>query len=138
MRKTVSFKVNDVPKFKNLLLDWANQFYEAVWLDSNGHEDKYGLFDGLLAVDALTSIQTDSTNAFENLKEYQASIKDWIFGYLSYDLKNDVERLSSKNHDGLYFPDLFFFQPKKLIRIKENQVDFVYLNFVSDEILEPI
>jgi len=136
LRKTVLFEVSDVPKFKNLVLDWASQFYEAIWLDSNGHKDKYGLFDGLLAVDALTSIQTDSINAFENLKEYQASTRDWIFGYLSYDLKNDVEHLSSMNHDGLFFPDLFFFQPKKLIRIKGNQVEFIYLNFVSDEIEE--
>ncbi len=63
-------------------------------------------------------------------------MNDWIFGYLSYDLKNDVEQLTSNNFDGLQFPELYFFQPKKIIFLKNNQVEFLYLNMVSDE-LEP-
>ena len=54
---------------------------------------------------------------FEKLKEYQTYTNDWIFGYLTYDLKNDVEDLKSNNFDGLEFPDLYFFQPKKLFLI---------------------
>lgn len=134
MRKTVSFQIEDIPEFKSRLLNWANQFYEAVWLESNGHVDKYGAFDAILALDALTSIQTDADKAFENLKEYQTGINDWIFGYLSYDLKNDIENLKSENYDGLNFPELFFFQPKKIVRINGSQVDFIYLNMVDDEI----
>src|SRR5690606_39432371 len=88
----------------------------------------------VLAVDAFTSIQTDYHNAFENLKEYQSITKDWIFGYLTYDLKNDVEDLKSENFDGLQFPDLYFFQPKKLFLFKDNQVEIQYLNAVSDEL----
>ncbi len=95
---------------------------------------KYSSFDAIIAVDALTVLQTDAQNAFENLKEYQSETKDWIFGYLSYDLKNDVEKLSSNNHDGLDFPELLFFQPKRIIKIKGDMVEFNYLNMVSDEI----
>src|SRR5690606_27674283 len=47
-------------------------------------------------------------------------------------LKNDVEPLKSKNFDGLQFPDLYFFQPKKLFLFKDNQVEILYLNVVSD------
>ncbi|MDT7830477.1 anthranilate synthase component I family protein, partial [Pricia sp. S334] len=82
----------------------------------------------------LTSLVTDFQNAFNDLKEYQGQLEDWIFGYFSYDLKNDVEQLTSENYDGLHFPDLYFFQPKKIIRIAGNTVDFVYLNMVDDEI----
>jgi para-aminobenzoate synthetase component 1 len=85
-------------------------------------------------VDAFTSLQTDHQNAFEDLNIYQRTTKDWLFGYLSYDLKNDTEKLYSKNKDGLSFPDLYFFQPKKLIFIKGNQVEFQYLNICADEI----
>ncbi|NJB70096.1 para-aminobenzoate synthetase component 1 [Saonia flava] len=134
MRKKVSFTVPQSTSFKHALLQWAQQFDEVVWLDSNGHNDKYSSFDGLLAVDALTSLVTDSQDAFNDLKEYQNGAKDWIFGYLSYDLKNDVEVLSSSNFDGLEFPELCFFQPKKIIRIKGNKVDFLYLKMVNDEI----
>lgn len=134
MRKTVSFTVDDLSGFKKRLLQWSRQFYEVVWLDGNGHQGKYTSFNSLLAVDGLTAIQTDTDNAFKKLKEYQKETKDWIFGYLTYDLKNDIERLQSNNYDGLHFPDLFFFQPKKIIRIIDNTVDFIYLNMVDDEI----
>ncbi|MEG3659407.1 anthranilate synthase component I family protein [Arenibacter palladensis] len=136
MRKKVSFTVPDIVGFKQSLLHWSQQYYEVVWLDSNGHRSKYSSFDGMLAVDALTSVVTDTTNAFEDLSNYQKNTKDWIFGYLTYDLKNDTELLSSSNADSLNFPELFFFQPKKLIEIKETTVSFHYLNMVADEIEE--
>ena len=136
MRKKVSFTVPDIVGFKQSLLHWSQQYYEVVWMDSNGHKSKYSSFDGMLAVDALTSVVTDSINAFEDLHNYQKNTKDWIFGYLSYDLKNDTELLSSSNADSLNFPELFFFQPKKLIEIKETTVSFHYLTMVADEIEE--
>src|SRR5690606_27379355 len=131
-----SFTVPDIVRFKQSLLHWSQQYYEVVWLDSNGHRNSYSSFDGMLAVDALTSIVTDTQNAFEDLSNYQSNTKDWIFGYLSYDLKNDTERLSSSNTDGLDFPALYFFQPKKLIEIQGTEVTFHYLNMVADEIEE--
>lgn len=136
MRKKVSFTVPDIVRFKQSLLHWSQQFYEVVWLDSNGHKSRYSSFDGMLAVDALTSIVTDTKNAFEDLGSYQSSTKDWIFGYLSYDLKNDTELLTSSNEDNLNFPELYFFQPKKLISIEGTVVTFHYLNMVADEIEE--
>lgn len=134
MRTRVSFTTEDVPSFKSALLYWARQFREIVWLDSNDHKDVYSAFDALLAVDALTSLTTDTRHAFDDLREYQESTGDWLFGYLSYDLKNDVEKLGSANFDGLHFPELHFFQPKKIIRITANTIDFIYLNMVDDEI----
>ncbi|MBL4624804.1 MAG: aminodeoxychorismate synthase component I [Flavobacteriales bacterium] len=35
-----------------------------------------------------------------------------MFGYLSYDLKNEIESLSSENEDGLGFPSIQFIQPE--------------------------
>lgn len=115
-------------------MEWSRQFDEVAWLDSNGHENPYKSFDALMAVDGLTAISTDTHNGFADLAEYQAQVKDWVFGYLSYDLKNDTEHLSSKNFDGLEFPELYFFQPKKIIGIQGNEVQFSYLNMVANEI----
>jgi para-aminobenzoate synthetase component 1 len=122
--------------FKSQLLTWAQQFREVVFLDSNDYPQKYSNYDCILAVDALTSINTDYHNAFEDLKQYQQTTKDWIFGYLSYDLKNDTEELYSSNFDGLQFPDLFFFQPKKLFLLKNNLLEIQYLNLCDDEVEE--
>lgn len=118
---------------------WAQQFEEIIWLDSNNYNyQNYPEYDAILAVDAFTSLKTDFQGAFDQLEEYQNTIKDWIFGYLSYDLKNDTERLTSKNDDNLHFADLYFFQPKKLFLIKNNIVELHYLGMVDDEIEEDI
>lgn len=134
MRTTCTYHLNDAQNFKNQLLIWAQQYDDIVWLDSNKHYQKYSKYDAVLAVDAFTSIQTDFHNAFKHLKEYQNTISDWIFGYLAYDLKNDVEHLQSNNHDGLEFPDLYFFQPKKLFLIQGNSLTIQYLQCVDDKI----
>ncbi len=123
-----------ISKFKNNLLQWAGKFDEAVWLDSNGHTDRYGSFDALLAVDALTSLKMDYQNAFDALENYQKQKADWLFGYLSYDLKNDVEDLISRNADGLGFPDLYFFQPRKIIYLQGNRAVFLYVDMDADEV----
>ncbi|GGG44878.1 para-aminobenzoate synthase [Bizionia arctica] len=107
-------------------------------MDSNQVHQTYSSFDAVLAVDAVTCIKTDYSEAFSRLKEYQSITKDWIFGYLTYDLKNAVEDLKSENIDGLQFPELYFFQPKKLFLFKGDIVEMHYLNMVSDECEEDL
>lgn len=133
LRTHFSKTISNVATFKNQLLLWSQQFREVVFLDSNNYHQQYTSYDCILAVDAFTSIKTDYHNAFDELKQYQQTTKDWLFGYLSYDLKNDVEALQSKNQDGLQFPDLYFFQPKKLFLIKGNQLEVQYLRLCDDE-----
>ncbi|MCF6307005.1 MAG: anthranilate synthase component I family protein [Flavobacteriaceae bacterium] len=130
--KKYSFSLNN--NFKEALLHWAQQFDEVVWLDSNQHQQKHSNYKAILAVDAFTAIKTDYFNAFDQLEEYQFKTKDWLFGYLTYDLKNDVEKLQSNNFDVLHFPDLYFFQPKKIFLFSENEVEIQYLHFVDDEL----
>ncbi|WP_396142207.1 anthranilate synthase component I family protein [Flavobacterium sp.] len=133
MRTTSTKDISSFPNFKTQLLHWANQFREVVLLDSNAYHQKYSSYDAVVAVDAFTSIKTDNENAFQDLYQYQSQTKDWLFGYLSYDVKNDTEELQSNNFDGLAFPDVFFFQPKKLFLIKGNQVEMQYLRMCDDE-----
>ncbi len=134
MRTHQKHLIKDIQKFKEQLLLWAQQFDEVVWLDSNDYHQNYESYDAILAVDAFTSIKTDSYQAFEDLKSYQTLTNDWIFGYLTYDLKNDLEDLTSQNIDGLEFPELYFLQPKKLFLIKGDGVEIQYLRMVDDEI----
>ena len=134
MRTSIIKDISNAKLFKQQILCWAQQFREVVFLDSNEYPQKYSNYDCVLAVDAFTTITTDYYNAFEDLKQYQQTTKDWLFGYLTYDLKNDTEALQSNNFDGLEFPDLFFFQPKKLFLLKGNHLEIQYLNMCDDEI----
>jgi para-aminobenzoate synthetase component 1 len=136
LRVSIYKQISNPAAFKKQLLLWSQQFREVIFMDSNDYPQGYSSYDCLLAVDAFTSIKTDYHNAFEDLKQYQQITKDWLFGYLSYDLKNDVEQLESNNFDGLGFPDLFFFQPKKLFLLKGNELEIQYLNMCDDEVEE--
>ncbi|MFN4764333.1 aminodeoxychorismate synthase component I [Gillisia sp. Q332] len=133
MRTTREYILKNPKEFKEELLEWSRQFEEIAWLDSNEYDQSHSDFDAVLAVQAFTVLKTDFDNGFSKLQEYQEVTKDWIFGYLSYDLKNDVEQLSSRNYDNLHFPDLYFFQPAKIIQLKGETVTFNYLKMVDDE-----
>ena len=133
MRTRRTHQLTHPENFKKQLLNWAQQFDDVIWFDSNNYPSKYSSYDAVLAVDAFTSIRTDYVDAFNKLQEYQSTTKDWIFGYLTYDLKNDVEDLTSSNFDGLDFPELYFFQPKKLFLFKDDSVELCYLRMVDDE-----
>lgn len=136
MRTNILKDIHNPVYFKKQLLIWSQQFREVIFMDSNDYHQNYSSYDCILAVDAFTSLKTDYHNAFEDLKQYQQTIKDWLFGYLSYDLKNDIELLNSNNFDGLDFPDLFFFQPKKIFLLKGNELEILYLNMCDDEVEE--
>lgn len=134
-RTSQKFTVTNISEFKQKLLQFSQQFREVIYLESNQYKQKYSTFDAVFAFDAFTSIQTDYFNGFEKLKEFKKDLNDWLFGYLTYDLKNDVENLKSTNYDGLQFPDLFFFQPKKIVLFSGDEVEFIYLNLCNDEII---
>ena len=134
MRTNQTFTCRLTPQLREQLTVWGCRFREMVWLDSNEYPDLRGRYQAIMAADAFTSIRAEAGDAFDRLQEYRAVTEDWLFGYLTYDLKNEVEALSSHNHDGLAFPDLQFFQPKRLIFFGEDSVTFSYLRLVDDEI----
>lgn len=124
--------------FKDKLFLWAQQFEEITWLDSNieisKSSQKHSNFDMILAVGAENKLQCNYEDAFNKLKIFHNGIKDYIFGYLGYDLKNDIEDLRSNNFDGLNFSDLYFYQPKKIFFIRDNTIEIAYLNKYGHEI----
>ena len=133
-RVSLTIPISETKLFKSKLLKWGSQFSVFSWLDSNNYQQKHSSFEAILAVDAFSSLECNYSGAFEKLKNYRANTNDYIFGFLGYDLKNDLENLHSENHDGLHFPDLFFFQPKKMIKISEGELQFNYLEAYKNEI----
>ena len=137
MRLKRKYKVSLTENLKNKLLNWSKKFEEVVWLDSNdiNNSSNSSKYTAILAVDAFTAIKTDYYQAFKKLEDYQTKTNDWLFGYLTYDLKNDIELLKSSNFDGLHFPDLYFFQPKRIFLFTNTEVEIQYLNCIEDELV---
>lgn len=133
-RASAEFPIENSPLFKTKVLNWAQQFDTAMWLDSNSHDQKYTQYEAVLAIGAHKVLTSDYANAFDKLKSFQNQTADYIFGYLGYDLKNDIEALQSQNNDQLLFPDLYFFQPEKLVFFRKNMVEFKYLSHYKSSI----
>ncbi|GIM48955.1 anthranilate synthase component I family protein [Capnocytophaga stomatis] len=136
MRIEKKFKIESLKNIKKKALFWANSLQtEVIWLDSNHYPDKYRRFEAVLAFYPHKILKKyESKGVFDVLKSFIDTTNDYIFGYLSYDLKNDVEKLSSNNADGLLFPEIYFFQPEKIIFFQENCLVFSYLESVSEQI----
>lgn len=66
-------------------------------------------------------------NPLEALADFYEEQSDWMFGYLGYDLKNFIERLSSDNKDRVQAPDLYFMVPGVLIKHDRRSGNIEYI-----------
>jgi len=121
----VKVRVDDLQEFKRKALQWASLFDVFCCLDSNDFHDQYSKFDFLLAVGVENELIVNNGAAFPALEEFRKQHSGWITGLLTYDLKNEIEDLSSSNIDGLQFPELYFFAPKHLILVKNEEVEII-------------
>ena len=67
-----------------------------------------------------------SSKPFLDLDHMLSKCHNWLFGYLTYDLKNFIEPLYSNNLDFQLFPRIHFFTPSIVIKVKKNTVDILY------------
>ncbi|HMI05459.1 MAG TPA: anthranilate synthase component I family protein [Pedobacter sp.] len=119
-------KVRDLHSFKQQALHWAATFDACCCFDSNNYPDRYGRFDFLIAAGIDDGMECKSSgNAFESLKSFYNDKKNWMFGLMGYDLKNEVEQLHSDNSDNLGFPEMFFFVPKYLLSVKGDEATLI-------------
>ncbi len=121
--ETTLLPIHDIELFKKQALLWANQFPVCCLLDSNkSKSDKYHSIEWQLAVDAIDFVSANSGSAFAQLKTFHTSAGVDIFGFFSYDLKNEAEKLHSRNADKLGFPHLYFFKPRYVFALEQNKV----------------
>ncbi|MFN8302723.1 MAG: anthranilate synthase component I family protein [Saprospiraceae bacterium] len=123
MRQTAVFPVNALPELKTRLLHWAQQFPVAMYLDSNGHADRHSEWECLVAAGAHDAVEKHAGSAFPALKDFWTARRDWCFGFLGYDLKNELETLASRHPDRTGFPDLYFFQPRVVAGVRNGQLE---------------
>ncbi len=72
---------------------------------------------------AIGNYQQDNKNIeFTETFEQLTLCNEWLFGFLSYDMKNQVENLTSNNADRLVFPEMYFFVPQHLVFFEENMI----------------
>jgi len=122
VRNRHTYCIKNKKEFTEKLVFWAKKHEYSCLLNSNKQSFKmpkdYLEYEFLFGVGAH-KICCSENNSFGKLKAFYKQNKDWMFGYFSYDLKNETESLNSNNLDNLEFPNLFFFIPKIVFRTKE-------------------
>lgn len=124
MRTFYPFPVDDLEAFKLRLLSLSDALAHFCYLDSNNYPDyPYSTFGSLFAIDAI-AVFTESQQCLEKFQTFQQRQNDWLFGYLNYELKNELESFpATKKTDALQHPLLHFFVPKYLVKIEQGIVE---------------
>ncbi|HEX7845338.1 MAG TPA: anthranilate synthase component I family protein [Chitinophagaceae bacterium] len=107
---------------KKKVLNWTQQFSTFCFLDNHQYQIEPHSMECLLAAGVKRSVKTNAGTALQQLQQFRDQSKGWLFGHLGYDLKNEMEELSSTHADQIQFPDLFFFEPEIVIRLSENEM----------------
>lgn len=103
--------------FQTKALQWAQQFEHVCFLQSNDYKDDYASIDSILSVNASEIFESDGHTTFEKLTAFKAKHpNNWMFGFFSYDLKNEIESLKTSFPNPVGFADAYFFIPKVLIK----------------------
>lgn len=118
----VIFEPTDIKLFVQQALQWAASFDVCCCLNSNSFADRYSKFNLLIAAGVKDEISACTGNAFGALAGFRSRNPCWMTGFFGYDLKNELEELTSTHPDHLRFPDLYFFVPRHLILIKGDTV----------------
>lgn len=136
MRQKAIFTVDDPARWKERLLHWVAGYDTAIYLDSNGHPSAET--EVLAACGAHELLETQASSAFATLKARVENSQDWWFGFFAYDLKNELEQLSSAHFDGVGMPDLAFFRPEQVFVLNGNQVEIQSLTESPESLFEKI
>lgn len=130
MRGRIDIPIKNIDHFADQLIRWSRNEKYSIVLRSNDIEFENSLnvnrihYQVLAAFGAL-EVFCPEDNYFESLRQANENA-DWLFGYLSYDLKNEIERLSSNNIDKLQFPDILLFRPSIVFAVSNNNLTIHY------------
>ena len=120
MKFQEEIEVKDQPSMKYALLHYFKNESSLILLD--GDHLHNSSFSWMLAAGSMEEVRTGTVGAFDKLQDFHSKHKDWIFGHLNYDLKNDIEHLESNNWDGIQAPEMSFFLPKYMFRCHGNKL----------------
>jgi para-aminobenzoate synthetase component I len=118
-RQFISFPIADLQQTKLQMLSWLNRFNICCFLDNQHYDLPHQSIECLAAAGAVHLLKLNAGNAFQELQQFYHQHNDWLFGHLSYDLKNETEGLTSNHFDGIGFPDLCFFVPAIVLQLSE-------------------
>ncbi len=80
------------------------------------------LFVGAKRVISFSDEQAAGVDAFQALQNAHHERPSFLVGYFGYDIKNQLETLTSRNPDRLHLPDVYFVEPEWIIDFEQTDV----------------
>ena len=137
-RVAAFFISSDLKIFKKKALQWAQQFKVICALDNNQYNNHLHQHEEFLLAAGVSKEIVVNENCFSTLQKFIEENHGWKFGYMSYDVKNEIEKLQSKNTSQLNFPLVHFFIPEIFIQMKGNEVEISSNEKPEEKIFEEI
>lgn len=107
--------------FRARALRWAAGFAHCAYFEPNDLPYPEGPFERLLAVAAHAH---DAPGTLAELRPWlQQAGPAPCCGFVTYDVKNEIEALSSANHPGFDWPQLHFFRAETWLRWRDGQLE---------------
>jgi para-aminobenzoate synthetase component 1 len=113
-----NFAISNIDTVKKQLLIWGSRFSSCCFLDNHHYQGSLQQVECLLAAGVVDAVQANAGNALQQLNNFQQKHpKQWIFGHLAYDLKQETEHIPSTHVDETGFADLYFFIPEIVVQL---------------------
>lgn len=97
----------------------SNFDFPITYLNSNDGSS-------ILAFGSTYSIIVTENNSLERLTEFiRFHSNSYLFGSINYNVKNEIEDLSSSNSDETAFPQMIFYVPKCVVKIDHENFEFL-------------
>lgn len=122
-RNSKKFTEIDIKLFKEKIILFSKENTCSIVLNSNNTSSTYDLVFAY----GVNSHISSSMNSLQKLDSFISKTNDWVFGFLSYELKNEIENLKSKNIINHNIPNLYFFQPNTVVLVKDNVINLLCL-----------
>ena len=118
------------------LFSWATGKDYFLYCNGNNYPSLYGSFPEKLFAGKRDFVECNE-NSLSDLNHLINDNRDWLFGYFSYELKNEIEALSSNNPSSVPVNHLGFYVPETIIHF-ELQAIIIESVFNPDEVYSEI
>ncbi|MBD2699265.1 aminodeoxychorismate synthase component I [Spirosoma sp. BT702] len=127
MIRSVRVPVENPLAWRWQAVDWAMTYQPqgtsfVALLNNNELPYPNDPFPNRLFIGAKRVVSFTGSDSLTELYQAHAERPSYLVGFLSYDLKNQLEPLSSRNPNRTGFPDIYFAEPEWIIDFEERSI----------------
>lgn len=142
MSRITPFVVKNKAVFLKKLLYWSDTKSSFCFMGNIDENHSLPYYNGFpfvsfIGIDREIKYNTYNDDGFVLVNDFIKDATDNIVGFLSYDMKNQIENLNSTNHDGIEMPLFHFFKPEYIFTFSNsNEVNVVNSSKSEQDVID--